>query len=99
MVCGERYVSRRQETCLQEGYAARLRDGCGGAYCIWPLVGVAHSTQSANGAGDPTVSMLAACSRGAADSTCLDKARKRTPAHSGALARTYLRCCAEGRAY
>ena len=61
MRCGERYVFRRQETRLQDGYAARLRTNRVGACCIRPFSGPARSPQSANGAGDAAIAVDARC--------------------------------------
>lgn len=61
MRCGERYVFRRQETRLQDGYAARMRINRVGACCIRPFAGPAQRQQSANGAGDATVAVDARC--------------------------------------
>ena len=58
---GERYVFGRQKTRVQEGFAACLRHGRGGAGAVRCFAGRACRSQSANGAGDATVAIDAGC--------------------------------------
>jgi hypothetical protein len=54
---GERYVSRRQKTRVQDGFAGRLRDGRGGACRIRRVPGPAQRRNHADGAGHATVAV------------------------------------------
>jgi hypothetical protein len=97
---GERYVSRRQETRLQDGYAARIGHGGGGACYIRCFGGPAQGRQSerTDGAGYPAVAIDTRCrnqtvgTRRAGDNRCAAEqhsARARASGCGGAESRRY----------